>query len=385
MRKLFTACVALSLCGSPLGYAGETSKTAKFSIENTALEIFKPKPSTKTTLNHDVWDAFLQKVVLNTGQSNRQFAPDRTPFTGTRLTFGHTSKLRLEGNKVYFSKFTSAHQNAVKEYRQGLEDIANSYDITAFPKKEQLAFWINLHNAALVEAIAENYPLKRPSKLVIKEQGLSLHDAKLTIIKNVPLSLKDIREKIVYPNWADPKVMYGFSLGDIGSPSIQPVAYNAKNIDEILSQSAGEFTNSLRGYRHGKFSKIYEQNAQFYFPNFKDDLSLHLKTYMRGAVQEELSQHGIVKSASYDNNIIDLTFGSGDGASFSNLTVVKGPFFGDGVAVPFQGSSSLSPDQKDIVGEFSEEIKLKRRDVKQMKLGTDGTVIIEDLPAENDD
>ena len=134
------------------------------------------------------------------------------PLIGTRFIYGHDSRLRLEGNRVAFSFLT--------EYRQDLERVGSTLDIKRFPRNEQLAFWFNLHNVAVIEALASRYPLTQTVDTKFGPDELPLDDAKLITIGGVPLSPRDIRERIVYANWKDRKVIYGFWRGEIGGPSI---------------------------------------------------------------------------------------------------------------------------------------------------------------------
>ena len=165
-------------------------------------------------------------------------------------------------NSVAFSYLTPEIRAALTEYRQDLERIGTERDITSLPRNEQLAFWLNLHNVAVIEAIAGQYPITE----VVDETDI--HDRKLVTIDGVALSPRDIREGIVYPNWRDPKVIYGFWHGTIGGPSIQRIAYTGGNVDALLSLSAEEFVNSLRGVEKAfgtmRVSPLYRE-ASIYF------------------------------------------------------------------------------------------------------------------------
>jgi len=194
-------------------------------------------------------------------------------------------------------------------YRQDLEQIATDYDITQFPRKEQLAFWFNLHNLTVIEQIAKVYPTKRPRNLNVDVNGVTtnFHDAKIMNIKGVPLSLRDIRENIVYKNWRDPNVIYGFFHGDIGSPAIQNYAYTAGRVDDMLKQNAEEFVNSLRGFRlsrstTGQVSEIYETEGAFFFPDWQSGLRTHLLTHVNPVVKPDLLKSAELKNPFDDAN-----------------------------------------------------------------------------------
>ena len=73
---------------------------------------------------------------------------------GTRRQYSHVSRYRLEGTRVMFSFLDTEVIASFTEYRKDLENTANIVDIQALSRNEQLAYWINLHNVALVEQIA---------------------------------------------------------------------------------------------------------------------------------------------------------------------------------------------------------------------------------------
>ena len=253
-----------------------------------------------------------------------------------------------------------------------LQDIATKYNITKFPKDEQLAFWINLHNVAVLEKIAENYPVSRPDNIKIKIGGvkLPLDEAPFLEVLGESLSLQDIRRKIVFRNWDNPNVIYGFFQGEIGSPSLSKYAYTGENVREYLNRNADDFVNSLRGFNLGSATKnvsaIYQEAAPYYFRNWESDLQSHLLIHAGEKVREELGKAYPFKIDRYDNMIADLSGGQRLGSS----------------GAPTNGNGNVSFEISRMLGEVREKKEyLRRRDIiKDRK----GYVIIEDLVPEED-
>ena len=281
---------------------------------------FVPAPKNDLKIDYNYWNEILNNLVFLTGVSTRQVAPKPEPLTGSRFVVEHTSPYRLEGNKIPFSKLRAEHVLTLQEYKRDLEDLANTTEIAALPKKEQLVYWINLHNLTVTLLIAESYPVMKPSNLLIGEGKVPLHDAKVISVNGSKLSLRDIRENIVYPNWEDPKVIYGFFLGDIGSPSMQGQSFTAENVDRLLDQNASEFVNSLRAFSRGGVSKIYKDVARFYFTNFDGDLGQHFQQYMWDEVYEEFTATKTLKINSYEYDIADMEGGHADHV-IGNVTI----------------------------------------------------------------
>jgi hypothetical protein len=281
---------------------------------------FVPAPKKDLKIDYNYWNEILNNLVFLTGVSTRQVAPKPEPLTGSRFVVEHTSPYRLEGNKIPFSKLRAEHVLTLQEYKRDLEDLANTIEIAALPKQEQLVYWINLHNLTVTMLIAENYPVMQPSNLLIGEGKVPLQDAKVISVNGSKLSLRDIRENIVYPNWEDPKVIYGFFLGDIGSPSMQGQSFTAENVDRLLDQNANEFVNSLRAFSRGGVSKIYKDVARFYFTNFDGDLRQHFQQYMWDEVYEEYAATKTFKVNSYEYDIADMEGGHADHV-IGNVTI----------------------------------------------------------------
>jgi hypothetical protein len=308
----FLAIATLSLVITSNVQAAQTSEgLEKQAVAGPEFAKFKPDPKNSLQIDYTFWNDILNNMVFLTGLSTRQAAPKPEALTGSRFVWQHTSPLRQEGNKIPFSLLNKDHVTTLQDYKRDLEDLSNTTNIAALPRAEQLAYWYNLHNVTVITLIAENYPVVEPSKLLIGTEKMPLHDAKTMTVGGTKLSLRDIRENIVYPNWNDPRVVYGFFLGDIGSPAIQGEAFNTKNMDRLLNKNTEEFVNSLRSFSRGGVSKIYEDVSRFYFTNFEEDLRKHLRPLMWDDVKVELDKAGPLKINAYEYDIADMEGGHG--------------------------------------------------------------------------
>ena len=314
-------------------------------------------------IDYTAWDEAMRYIVFPMGRSLRQTPGSPAAGLGTRRVWGHDSRYRLEGNRVMFSFFDDDLKNSVRQYRQELEGVPSQVEFNRIPRNEQLAFWINLHNAALIDQIAHNWPVRQPSEIEI--DGVPLDLSKFITVNGVAMSLNDIRTQIVYRNWRDPRVIYGFWRGDIGGPSIQRGAFTADNMNRLLDRGAGDFINSLRGVQKRsnrlQVSKIYEEAAPFFFPDFGSDLRAHIAEHAESDVQTILGQTQEVEAAIYEPDIADLAGGARE-PTYNTVTT-------DGIAQSFripQGMARL----------------LQEYDTKQDRItkeGRTGTVIFSDI------
>lgn len=327
MAKQFlkTAAIAgmLSVSSIALAQPGDVAAQA---VASTSLDpqfaTFAPNQDPNNdSVDYSIWDEAMKNIVISMGPSLRETAGSAEPGFGSRRIYGHRSRYRLEGTRIMFSFLDADVISTFGLYRQDLQDTASQIDIQSLSRNEQLAYWINLHNVAMVEQIANNWPVRQPKD--IKVGGVPLDDAKFITVEGVSMSPKDIRTKIVYQHWRNPMVMYGFWRGDIGGPSIQREAYNADNVGRLLERGARDFVNSLRGTQKlGKklqVSTLYEEAAPFYFNNFEADVRAHIAKFANDEVKEILGETSQLEATIEEPDIADLAGGVRE-PSYSNIT-----------------------------------------------------------------
>ena len=339
---------------------------------NTTVNItqkFTPRPSVKTKIDFNNWDHFLENIILYMGPAVRKRAP-KVMESGTRIILRDDSAYRFEGNKVVYTLMRRDEKAWLRSYVADLQSLANKTDITTLSRDNQLAFWYNLHNAAVISHIADHYPVKYPERIKPLENDLTtLHDAKILNISGVGLSLRDIREKIVYPNWKNPLVIYGFHHGNLGGPSISTSAYDHSNLHYILRQNAAEFVNSLRGFYIGRISDFYRTTSPYYFPNGEADIRNHLKDHMRPEVYKEVESYKTLRWHKPLTQVADIAGGVGYGNSTSPVARV-----GQG------GAAGLPPAFTEVVSAREERLFIARD-----RGYFNGEVTIEDIETDNID
>lgn len=276
-------------------------------------------PNSNYVIRYDDWDLILSASVLDTGPSDRRPASRSKSATGaTKIKHSNLSPTAFEGNRVIFHVFTDDHEANLLAIRQDLEAVPDFQPLESFSKSEQLAYWFNLHNVAVMYEVAKEYPIKKLKKLASGKK--SVWDKKTMTIAGVPTSIRDIEEHVV-ANWNDPLVLYGFYMGAIGGPNIRDHAYTGDNVVKALQSNAIEFVNSLRGFRlwsgAGRVSDHYKLGER-YFPNFAEDIERHLTAFARPDTRRDLAKAKSFKIKNYDWGIADLKNGSVySGSSFN--------------------------------------------------------------------
>lgn len=270
-------------------------------------------------IDYAVWTEALGAFVVDMGPPLRKMPlPDSAPL-GTRNRIGHNSIYRLDGAMVGFSLMSREITANIAQYRRDLEAVADTLDIQSLPRNVQLAYWLNLHNVALVEIIAANWPERQPREIDL--DGVPLDEARFITVEGVALSPREIRENIVFANWKSPEVFYGFWRGEIGGPAMQRTAFEGRDVALQLERAAEEFVNSRRGTekRGGMLhvSEHYAEIARFFFPDFEADLRQHLEKYAKGEVAEMLRETDRLKPSLSERDIADLAGGRRNNAFFA--------------------------------------------------------------------
>ena len=292
---------------------GVASVDARASSSDNRLAIFTPTSDPiRHKIDYEIWDYALKNVLVSMGPSNRQGARRPDPAVGSRLKHGPQSRYRLEGSLVQFRFFDKDIVASFTEYRKDLEQVAATLDLAALPRNEQLAFWLNLHNVAMMEQIAKEWPVREPRAITLG--GVPLDDAKFITLRGIPVSLRDIREDIVFRHWKNPKVIYGFWRGEIGGPELQRHAFTGENVSSLLDVAATDFVNSLRGTQMRgdrlEVASLYAEVAPFYFPDFESDLRSHLAAFAEEPTAQILAKTRMADATIREHDIADLHGGA---------------------------------------------------------------------------
>lgn len=175
-------------------------------------------PGSSTSVDHAQWSAFLG-VYLNVQPGGV--------------------------NLLDYAGVSSADRAALNAYLDRLAAV----EVRSLNRDEQMAFWINLYNALTVKVVLDHYPVDsiRDIKLSRGLFSSGPWQAKLLVVEGQELSLDDIEHRILRPIWNDSRIHYAVNCASIGCPNLQPVAFTADNLEELLERGAREYVNHPRG------------------------------------------------------------------------------------------------------------------------------------------
>jgi hypothetical protein len=305
MMTKYLSAAAVIICGAM------TLCNVANAAESAAPEPFRGFDDTSGyAIVYDDLSDLLEMLVHDKGLSDRQFAQPAANITGTRMK-SKINKTANEGNQFLYEAFqdNEAGRQFLRGVQLSLLQVPDETPLENFSRNEQLAYWLNLYNVTVLNEIIAVYPKRSLKKLVQGED--SIFSEKLLTVSGVPLSLDDIRLKILKQNYNDnPLILYGLYQGIVGGPNVRTSAYSGDNVWYALEENAFEFINSNRGtYPYDvdifRVSSFYDRNRE-YFPDFESDLSEHLLLYLEGPQRARLQTASLVKPDINDWTVTDL-------------------------------------------------------------------------------
>jgi hypothetical protein len=177
--------------------------------------------------------------------------------------------------------------------------------VDGYARPEQLAYWINLYNAATLQVVAAHWPVDSIREIDISPGWFSdgPWDAEVVRVAGEALTLNDIEHRILRPIWRDPRIHYAVNCASLGCPNLAASAYRGAGIEVRLEAAARAFVNHPRGLavRQGRVtvSKIYEWYRED-FGAGEAGLIAHLAHYAEPELRARLRAAGAIDGAGYD-------------------------------------------------------------------------------------
>ena len=154
--------------------------------------------------DHSLWDAFLKKYVNENGEVDYRAVQKDPAMLDAYFDFFSKEKL------IEFEAF--------------------------WPREEQIAFWLNVYNAAVIKLITQHYPVSSIQKIP------SVWD--ITIVRlgrGEQFSLNGIRSEQLMKKYRDEKIHLALSCGARGCPKLQRDAFTGKNVEGQLFLATRSF------------------------------------------------------------------------------------------------------------------------------------------------
>ncbi len=214
----------------------------RLAIPSVELEhpIWEEHAAAGATVDHDAWDAFLAEFVV-------------TDAAGVA--------------RVRYGAVDAAANAAVDGYLATLQAV----DPRTLGRDEQLAYWINLYNAATVDIVLAHYPVESIREI---EGGLfdtGPWDEELVTVLGRTLSLNDIEHGIIRAVWSEPRIHYAVNCAAVGCPNLGAEAYRGDRLEAQLAAAERAYVNDPRGVRLEGDALVLSKIYFWFREDFGDD------------------------------------------------------------------------------------------------------------------
>jgi len=136
-----------------------------------------------------------------------------------------------------------------------------SASISKLSRNEKLAFWINAYNAYTIKKILNNYPVSSITDL----DGGKPWDVKWIKLDGKTLSLNNIENDIIRPQFKEPRIHFAVNCAAKSCPPLLNKAWTADNLEANFSKQSKAFINNALHNElspsNCQISKIFEWYA----------------------------------------------------------------------------------------------------------------------------
>jgi hypothetical protein len=207
--------------------------------------------SSTQTVDHTAWDRFLSSYVV-AGRDGI--------------------------NRVRYGAVSAADRAAL----EGYVAMVSGLRPTALRRAEQLAFWVNLYNAATVREVLAHFPVASIRDIRSGLFSPGPWGKELVSVEGVGLTLDDIEHRILRPGWRDARLHYALNCASLGCPNLWPRAFTPATNDTILDRAARDYVNHPRGVTITGASATVSSIYDWYRADFGGDnqgVLTHLRLY----------------------------------------------------------------------------------------------------------
>jgi len=205
--------------------------------------------------------------------------------------------------RISFSTIPGRQRAGLDQYVAWLATLNPSQ----WNRDQQLAYWLNLHNAMTVQVVADaggRGDLDRFRQFPSATAGPFA--ATIVTVEGHPLSIDDIVDDVLRPNFAGVPFHYGLFTGAEGGPSLRRTAFTGTAVRAELDAEARRYVNG-RGVRIGRRDVRLSSLYDWYGDDFgeSDEAILnHVRFYAEGRLKTDLESRTVIVGYTYDFAIV---------------------------------------------------------------------------------
>lgn len=155
----------------------------------------------------------------------------------THAAFTKVLSKHMKNGRVDYAALKN-DSTELKAYLDTLASVPESA-YNKWSKDQRMTFLINLYNAATLELIIDNYPVKS-----IKDVGSLLKGPwKQEVVRlwGKKVTLDHVEHDLLRPKFEDPRVHFAVNCASIGCPNLRNEAFNASKLNSQLEEQTRIF------------------------------------------------------------------------------------------------------------------------------------------------
>ncbi|MEQ8396463.1 DUF547 domain-containing protein [Thalassobaculum sp.] len=148
--------------------------------------------------------------------------------------------------RVAYASIPVVDRELLDDYLAGLQRVP----VKRLDRPQQLAFWLNLHNALMVRVVLDHLIARSPDDINLGGSfSRGPWGATLARVEGAGVSLGSIRTVALRPVFQDPRWHYGLCDASLGGPALPRTAFQGESVDRQIEDAAIGYVNHPRAVR----------------------------------------------------------------------------------------------------------------------------------------
>lgn len=203
-----------------------------------------------------------------------------------------------------------------------------SIPVSRLNRDEQLAYWLNLHNALTIKLLTPSNGRGALDRYRgFPDSTGKVFSQPMVTVEGQPVSPDQIVNNVIRAGFRDPDALYGLFTGAYGSPTLRGEPYTGAEVHAQLKSQAALFVNSPAGVK-AKGGKLEVSSLyQWYAADFGGEKKTleHIASYAQGALKADIASADGIDRYRFNSRIAGFSarsagfsgggYGSGYGGS----------------------------------------------------------------------
>ncbi|MFU8892968.1 MAG: DUF547 domain-containing protein [Luteolibacter sp.] len=223
-------------------------------------------------------------------------------FDHSHAAFTEVLKTHVQGSKVDYAALKKSPAK-LNTYLDTLAAVKKS-DYAKWNRNQQMAFLINLYNAATLKLVIDHYPVTSIRRI----GGLLRSPWKMDVVRMFGdmVTLDHVEHDVLRPNFNEARIHFAVNCASIGCPDLRNEAFRAADLERQLEEQTRAFLSD-RSRNHfdargntlhlSPIFKWYEED----FVKKSGSVEKYVAPYLDAAARKAIQGGGVrVRNTNYD-------------------------------------------------------------------------------------